>query len=65
MIVEVFQHTDGQWSFRSIATLGVQEDRGRYPTAEAARDAARIAWPDQSPHIVAPEDDPSRRLPPG
>ena len=65
MIVEVFQHPDGQWSFRSIALLGVQEDRGRYRDAAQAEAAARIAYPDVSVDRVAPEDDTARRAPPG
>lgn len=48
MIVEVFQRADGQWSFRGIALLGVQENAGAYPTRDAAAAAARAAYPGET-----------------
>ncbi|WP_338615404.1 hypothetical protein LN047_14435 [Achromobacter sp. JD417] len=48
MIVEVFQRADGQWGFRGIALLGVQENAGAYPTRDAAAAAARAAYPGET-----------------
>ncbi|KXJ63677.1 hypothetical protein AXY46_25290 [Achromobacter xylosoxidans] len=48
MIVEVFQRADGQWGFRGIALLGVQEDAGAYPTRDAAAAAAHAAYPGET-----------------
>ena len=55
MIIEAFQRPDGRWSFRRIAMLGVQEDARAYPSCEAAVQAAKAQYPNETVSIVEPD----------
>jgi len=55
MIIEAFQRPDGMWSFRGIAMLGVQQDARAYPTCEAAVQAAKAQYPNETISIVDPD----------
>lgn len=55
MIIEAFQRPDGMWSFRGIAMLGVQQDARAYPTCEAAVQAAKAQYPNETVSIVDPD----------
>lgn len=55
MIVEAFQRADGMWSFRRLAMLGVVQDPRAYPSSQAAVEAARAEYPNETVSIVTPE----------
>jgi len=59
MMIEVFQHTDGHWSFRRIALLGVEEDAEHYPTRDEAVAAASLKYPGESVSTVEATTDPA------
>ncbi|CAB3698701.1 hypothetical protein [Achromobacter kerstersii] len=59
MMIEVFQLTDGHWSFRRIALLGVEEDAGHYPTRDEAVTAASLKYPGESVSTVEATTDPA------
>ena len=59
MMIEVFQHPEGQWSFRRIAFLGVQEDAAQYATHDEAVAAAQAQYPGESVSTVQASMDPA------
>ncbi|WP_461600014.1 hypothetical protein [Achromobacter marplatensis] len=52
--MEAFQRADGMWSFRRLAMLGVVQDARAYPTSQAAVEAARAEYPNETISIVTP-----------